>query len=1065
MPNLNNHLIGKQEILLRLSKIGEASAVQQRVSELYYNTILPEVEKLLDRYSDVEELIAIPQLEIDLGQIKGNNWENTFTELFLKRFEEALALQLHGVDNQAVERTPLLTSYFQHWLNYLEKGYLPWNAAPGLSEETLHRSVLATLAGEAAALEQLRRLLTNDAKAFERLLSQHPEDFLKQITAVFTAQKQDKLVAFRKEATILLRPVEGASTEIKTKDGAEGLFFRHFWKTALEKAVIQGKKLHWQELATSFLASLAPPEKLPFLLSYLLEQSERQSPSARKNAYPAAGAIIKSLLKKAQGTGVDKSVAFSASQPGAGEKETKGKNLSKSNTNRKEIQTAQDAETGGKTASSNINSGDIEIPEDKPEHGGSQAEKAGKKQAQHAVKQETAKENEKPEPRTGQLDTELKHGVRQTSLNDLNQADGQEEQASISIGTEMVETNASQSAILQDASPHSIDNEPSSLEERQMIQNNESPDEKRNQFPIPLAGYIEKDIEQGIAESETLWDKKQDKTQSKEIFAKAGEELSKPAAGQTGSGAKPGEPKVAGIEVTAIGEPKNQSSEALFLSKAESAPPAADLEKSGTPPDEKALSNPGKKTKSKRKRYTTEAFEDTETKSIAFPAKHVKTEMLPAGQTSADTAKGEESTQKAPSIGAFEHLESIAPPADPVKTGTQSNEKVPTGDAKKPERKRKGRTTETFETTEPLAPPISPVEAGTPQSEQKASTTVEEPDETTQVQTTKTGIAGTELPGQKTSGQELEGQELPSQSEEEPGRKKSRPPGVHEASEATSSSGAGKRDAVASTVDGSKTQEEQSAGILKADTPASRSEEGKLHLKVKQHSTDIITDGDSGDQDIRFDAYKAALANLYRTGEMPGMPLSKTPAGSAGKGHRPSRPIPEKEMETGTTLFIDHAGMVLLHPFLPSFFRTVGLLDDKEFKDEASRHRAVHLLHYLASKETGLPEYALLLPKMLCAIPFDLPIDRYIELSATEMEEGENLLAVAIEHWGALGKTSPDGLREGFLQREGKLEKRESGWYLTVEKQTVDILLGRLPWGLSMVKFPWMKEILRVEWG
>jgi hypothetical protein len=91
-------------------------------------------------------------------------------------------------------------------------------------------------------------------------------------------------------------------------------------------------------------------------------------------------------------------------------------------------------------------------------------------------------------------------------------------------------------------------------------------------------------------------------------------------------------------------------------------------------------------------------------------------------------------------------------------------------------------------------------------------------------------------------------------------------------------------------------------------------------------------------------------------------------------------------------------------------------------------------------------------------------LDHSIHISSAEQAEADHLLAAVIEHWGALGTASPDGLREGFLQREGKLEKRQSGWFLHIENKTLDILLDRLPWNLSLLKLPWMEEILKVEW-
>ena len=112
------------------------------------------------------------------------------------------------------------------------------------------------------------------------------------------------------------------------------------------------------------------------------------------------------------------------------------------------------------------------------------------------------------------------------------------------------------------------------------------------------------------------------------------------------------------------------------------------------------------------------------------------------------------------------------------------------------------------------------------------------------------------------------------------------------------------------------------------------------------------------------------------------------------------------------------------------------------------------------------PEYQLVLPKFLCGMPLNAPIDHFIEIEMTERTESENLIRAAVDHWEALGKASPDWLREMFLQRDGKLEKRETGWRLSVERKAQDILLDRLPqgWGLGIVKLPWMNELLRVDW-
>jgi len=163
-------------------------------------------------------------------------------------------------------------------------------------------------------------------------------------------------------------------------------------------------------------------------------------------------------------------------------------------------------------------------------------------------------------------------------------------------------------------------------------------------------------------------------------------------------------------------------------------------------------------------------------------------------------------------------------------------------------------------------------------------------------------------------------------------------------------------------------------------------------------------------------------------------------------------------------LYLNQAGVVLLHPFLSRYFEAVGLLADNQFQNTDCQQRAICLLHYLATRQTDPPEYELVLPKLLCGWSLNEPVIP-AELPQAALDEAEHLLQTVIDYWQALKSTSPDGLREGFLRREGKLRRTgDRTWKLQVEQKAIDILLSRLPWGVSMVKLPWMDDLLAVEW-
>ncbi len=163
-------------------------------------------------------------------------------------------------------------------------------------------------------------------------------------------------------------------------------------------------------------------------------------------------------------------------------------------------------------------------------------------------------------------------------------------------------------------------------------------------------------------------------------------------------------------------------------------------------------------------------------------------------------------------------------------------------------------------------------------------------------------------------------------------------------------------------------------------------------------------------------------------------------------------------------IFTVNAGLVLLHPFINSFFKRLQMVKDNAFPDRMIWQKALYLLHYLATGNTEAAEHELVIPRVLCAYPGEETVDRDITVSPAEIKEAENMLKAAISQWEILKNTSIAGLREGFLQRSGKLFTREDNLYLQIETSGVDVLLDQLPWSLGMIKLPWMERILRVEW-
>lgn len=172
--------------------------------------------------------------------------------------------------------------------------------------------------------------------------------------------------------------------------------------------------------------------------------------------------------------------------------------------------------------------------------------------------------------------------------------------------------------------------------------------------------------------------------------------------------------------------------------------------------------------------------------------------------------------------------------------------------------------------------------------------------------------------------------------------------------------------------------------------------------------------------------------------------------------------------EPEPAIFISNAGLVLVAPYLPALFERLGLLTEGEGGPRAigieAQSRAVHLLQYLADGRMDAPGAELALNKLLGGIPIAQPIEPAIVATEDELAICNSLLEAVIGNWTMIRNTSPAGLRDTFLQREGRLLHSDERWDLTVQRKTVDVLVDHLPWSFSLVYQRWMAEPLHVSW-
>lgn len=171
-----------------------------------------------------------------------------------------------------------------------------------------------------------------------------------------------------------------------------------------------------------------------------------------------------------------------------------------------------------------------------------------------------------------------------------------------------------------------------------------------------------------------------------------------------------------------------------------------------------------------------------------------------------------------------------------------------------------------------------------------------------------------------------------------------------------------------------------------------------------------------------------------------------------------------KRFKEGEILYVRNSGMVLLNPYLTTLFNKTSLLENKKFVSNSAKLKAMQLMQYIATTTEMGDEDDFMLNKVLVGVDPYEPIGTLKELSKEEKELCDSLLNAILSRWSALKNTSPNNLRASFLIRNGKLVFEQANWSLVVEKHSIDILLGKLPWSFNLIKLPWMNYPLFTQW-
>ncbi|MDV7698771.1 contractile injection system tape measure protein [Chryseobacterium soli] len=175
------------------------------------------------------------------------------------------------------------------------------------------------------------------------------------------------------------------------------------------------------------------------------------------------------------------------------------------------------------------------------------------------------------------------------------------------------------------------------------------------------------------------------------------------------------------------------------------------------------------------------------------------------------------------------------------------------------------------------------------------------------------------------------------------------------------------------------------------------------------------------------------------------------------------QPTVYEDVSQNNGQYVQNAGLILIHPFIKTFFEDCGLLHPKT-QQLLDPELCAHILHYIATGKTNAPEHDMVFEKFLCNIPVNQTINRHIKLSRKHKSQAKKVIESVQHNWPPMKTSSVALLQNEFFQRSGKLVATDYDYNLTIERKTQDILLDRLAWGIGLIKLPWQEKFIFVNW-
>ncbi len=158
------HIIHRQSVEVTFDEPGERRGIQDRLAEVYYERILPQLDQLFSEFGTEHDVVTVPKLLIDCGVLHETNWEEELTASICSTVRDELR-QYHTA--------PGGRRWDGEFIHFLQTGSFQWESRKKKPAEYEEQLILDT-----SLLAELTRTLRTSSDALKRLYHYCSSDFI-----------------------------------------------------------------------------------------------------------------------------------------------------------------------------------------------------------------------------------------------------------------------------------------------------------------------------------------------------------------------------------------------------------------------------------------------------------------------------------------------------------------------------------------------------------------------------------------------------------------------------------------------------------------------------------------------------------------------------------------------------------------------------------------------------------------------------------------------------------------------------------------------------------------------